>query len=247
MAAARPDPAREAAPAATEHPCANCAFHRKSIWQPLETENVPALAAAFVRREFAEGEAIFEQDAPSHGLFCVSRGLIAVKVLHENGGSTLFRLAFPGDLVGVRAFVRGQPHRTEARALMASRICTVAQQPANRLVKTSPPMLLRLAERCVDEVDQMQERFLSTTFHPGLQHLAELLVRLVQVYAPEAGNEAEIRLPLSRADIGDVLRVQPETVSRLFARLQRQRLIEKSGRRVTIRDMAMLVRAAAGA
>lgn len=229
-----------------EHPCARCVHFSQSVWRPVRPGAVSMLARAFVRREIAEGEVLFDQGSQNKGIFCVSRGLFAVRALHKNGASTLLRLAYPGDLVGFRSFMRNQRHQTEARALMASRVCTVASREAEKLIEGTPLVMSRLASRCIDEIDSGQDRFISTAISSNRQRLMQLLLRLVEVHGDRSSDQAQARLPLSRSDMADMLGVQPETMSRLFKRLQQDQLIFISGRMVTIPSVTALSKAAGG-
>ncbi|MDP4032142.1 MAG: Crp/Fnr family transcriptional regulator [Pseudorhodobacter sp.] len=227
------------------HPCGACAFFATSVWLPVRDGMVSLLGQSLTRREYKAGEVVFEQGSPHRGVHCVSRGIIAVRALGEGGRSTLLRLAYPGDLVGFRAFLRNRPHRTEARALVASRICTVQRNEANVVVGGSPLVHDRLVKRCIDEIDASQEKIVAAATGSSRLRLIQLLLRLLAAHGAPCDGQIKARLPLSRRDMAEMLGVQPETMSRLFRRLKEDHLVAISGRNMMVSSLSALTAAAA--
>lgn len=216
------------------HPCGKCAFYDESVWQPVADGAVSVLTRSFLRKDLEAGQVLFDQGSPNRGVFCVSRGLIALRTRHADGSSTLMRLAYPGEIIGLRAFLRDAPHQTEARALLGSRVCTVARRNANRIVQGNPAVLTRLALRCVEEVDTNHERIIGAATTSNKQRLADLLLRLMDNHGERIGDQLRMHLPLSRLDLADLLGVQPETLSRLVGRLGKEGFFSFAGRQVVI-------------
>lgn len=216
-----------------DHPCSKCAFYDQSVWQPVDADSVRSLTHSFVRRDLKDGEAVFEQGADNRGFFCVSRGLIALRTHHAEGNSTLLRLAYPGDIIGFRSFLADGQHQTEARALMPSRICTVPQSTTKTLLLDNPAIMNKLAARCVHEINRTHARICSAATKTYKTQLADLLMTLMDHHGTQVGNEWLMRLPLSRSDLSDLLGVQPETLSRLIKRLEKDGNFQIKGRHVT--------------
>jgi len=214
----------------TAHPCANCDHYERSLWQPVAGNTVSTLNRSFTRRELDPGSVLYHQGAASDGVYCVSRGLIALRSFGPDGGSSLLRLAYPGELIGYRAFLTGREHRTEAQALLPSKVCVVAKRDAKQVVDACPAVLVRLAERCADELDLCHERIQEAARVPNKTRLAQLLEELMAAHGKPEGKIRRMRLPISRQDLADILGVQPETLSRLLGRLQDEGLLTSSGR-----------------
>ncbi len=215
-----------------QHPCGECAFYDKSVWQPVQSGSISVLARRFTRNDLAEGQALYDQGTESMGVFCVSKGLIALRTLHADGKSTLLKLAYPGDVIGIRSFLTNSLHKTEARALLPSRVCTVAHRDANRVIHGNPSVLTRLATRCISEIDSCHERIIATATTSNKQRLSDLLHGLMAAHGTRAGNHMCMHLPLSRSDLADLIGVQAETMSRLLKRLQDDGTFLVSGRHV---------------
>lgn len=225
---------RTAAASQTPHPCGQCQFYQGSVWTPVDPRAAATLAERFFRRELEADQVLFEQGADNQGVFCVSRGLIALRTHHADGTSTLLKLAYPGEVIGFRSFLDNGIHKTEARALMSSRVCTVARRDAERVVRASPGIMERLAARCVAEIDRSQQRIIATATTSNKDRLAATLMELIARHGEADGAVIRARLPLSRKDLADLIGVPPETLSRLVGRLGKEGYFTFSGREVSI-------------
>lgn len=221
------------------HPCGKCAFYKESVWRPIEPDSVSVLVRGFSRKNLEAGQVLFEQGAENRGVFCVSSGLIALRSYHVSGASTLLRLAYPGEVIGFRSFLGNGHHQTEARALLPSRVCIVAQRDANQVVDSNSLVLARLASRCISEINQSHERIIATATTSNKQRLANLLLQLMEHHGERVGDHIRMQLPMSRSDLADLIGVQPETMSRLVKRLERDGEFMISGREVQIHAAAL--------
>lgn len=214
------------------HPCGACDFYADSVWKPVASCSVSILSRGFSRKNLGIGHPLYHQEDENRGVFCVSKGLIALRTNHHNGSSTLLRLAYPGDIIGFRSFLENRPHRTEARALLASRVCTVARRDAQQVVQGNPSILARLASRCISEIDRNHDRIIAAATTSNKQRLTDILLRLMKVHGEPVGERLRMQLPLSRSDLADLIGVQPETMSRLFTRIRTDGDIQVSGREI---------------
>lgn len=216
----------------TPHPCGQCAFYSQSVWEPVGESSIAALAHRFKRSDLPEGHTLWGQGSENAGVTCVSQGVIALRSLHSDGSSTLLRLAYPGEIIGIRSFLTGRDHQTEAKALLPSRVCVVSQNRANQIVQNNPNVLSRLATRCIDEIDRNHKHIIAAATMSNKEHLAALLQRLMDAHGEKTGDFYAMRLPLSRSDLADLIGVQPETLSRIMGRLEKDGRFKITGRKV---------------
>ena len=216
----------------SQHPCGKCAFYSGSVWLPVAGDAVSVLTRRFTRNNLQEGQSLYHQGSEGNGVFCVSRGLISLRTHHADGSSTLLRLAYPGDVIGIRAVLGNRPHQTEAIALLPSRVCTVARRGANQIIRGNPDVLARLAARCIDEIDHNHAQIIASATKSNKQRLKNLMLFLMEKHGEAVGTGFRMYLPLSRSDLADLLGVQPETLSRLIGRLEKDNFFAITGRNV---------------
>ncbi|TYO89991.1 CRP/FNR family transcriptional regulator [Oceanicella actignis] len=216
------------------HPCGACAFGEASVWRPVAPELRARLAQGFRRRQLARDEAIYAQGAPANTVYCLSRGLVALRTTREDGHYSFVRLVRPGEIFGFRSFLARQPHDTEARALTAARVCVVAAREAREVVEGSPQVLGGLALRCAIELRRSRDLRAHSRRGDAGGRLLRLIRDLSADQAPDADGVVRFRLPLSRADMAAALGLAPETVTRRLRRLCEAGALRISGRQVEL-------------
>ena len=221
-----------------DHPCGRCIFYENSLWKPVGHGAVSQLAGGFSRREVAAGEVLFEQGHRNRGVYCVSKGLFALRSHNADGSSTLMRLAYPGEIIGFRSFLGNCDHQTEARALMPARVCAVTHTSAARLMRQHPAIMERLMARAVAEIDRSHARIIAAATSSNRDRLERLLIWLMARHGTRDDSGLRMQLPMTRSDMADLIGVQRETMSRLIKRLETDGAFRFSGREVWMRASA---------
>lgn len=220
--------------------CADCRHGGAAPWAGVAAHCLDRLDRLRRRRGLAEGEALFRQGDANAGLHCISEGVFGIAIAHENGTEVMMSLAYPGDTLGARAFLRNTTHQTTAVALTKGAICTIARRDALKLTQDAPMVHLELVKRCLAEMDRAQESLVEQACLSNRARLCRLLVELLERHGETAGDTRVARLPVSRGTMAAMLGIQPESLSRLFSRLRKDGLIALSGRHVSTRSLAAL-------
>ncbi|MCC6305802.1 MAG: Crp/Fnr family transcriptional regulator [Rhodobacteraceae bacterium] len=227
--------------------CESCSVRSRSDWAGLPPRAAAVVSRVKQRRALAEGAVLFREGDANLGLYCVSSGLIGLRMTHENGTEALVGFGWPGDTLGARAFLRNGPHRTTAVALTAAAVCVLLRRDAVRLTQETPEVHAALVERCLAAMDEAQGGLLQNAALSNRDRLAALVLRLARQLSLRPGEDrARLRLPVARGDLAAMLGIQPESLSRLFGRLKAEGLVRLSGRTLDIPSVARLAANAGG-
>lgn len=220
--------------------CARCQHEGAAPWNGAPAHWIETLARLRRRRGLEEGEALFRQGDANAGLHCINEGIFGLSMLHENGTEVMIALAYPGDTLGARAFLRGAPHQITAVALTGAAVCTVQRRDALKLTQDAPSVHLALVKRCLADMDRAQNSLLEQACLSNRARLCRLLADLLDRHGERAGETHVAQLPVSRGTMAGMLGIQPESLSRIFSRLKKEGLIGLSGRHVSTRSLAAL-------
>jgi CRP/FNR family transcriptional regulator, anaerobic regulatory protein len=190
----------------------------------------PALSRRRVRR----GEVLFRQGDTADGVFVVRAGSFKGSVLAADGIQQVVSFSLPGEVVGLQGWASGR-HGDTVVALEDSEL-TVLSRTAEWAHIAFP--LERALQRLLGrEVQRAQWHLMLATRGSANQRIAGFLLDLSQRMVARGYSGTEFLLRMTRADLGDYLCLQLETVSRSLRSLQDQRLLEVEGRRLRIRDL----------
>lgn len=220
--------------------CAECPYGRHTPWKDVPPQRLAILDRLRRRRGFDSGTALFRQGEPNEGLHCISQGVFGISITHRTGTDVMIRLAYPGDTLGARAFLRDAPHRTTAVALTEAAVCTLARRDAVQLTRDAPDVHQELVGRCLAEMDRAEASIVEQACLSNRARLCRLLSDLLERHGEPTGTKLVARLPVSRGTMAGMLGIQPESLSRLFSRLKGEGLIALSGRNVSTGSLAAL-------
>jgi len=201
--------------------CAECAVRDAALCRVLDADSLAALSARAVRRTLARGDTLFHQ---GDDMLCgnLISGTLKMVARDADGREQVVALMFPGDFVGR---ISGR-ERHETVALGRAELCLFPRASMAGQIAESPAMSLLLMERTQQSVDEARER-LSLLLRGRAD---ERVAALLRDFAARAGAPA-FDLPMTRADMADVLALTPETVSRALARMSALGFVETEGRR----------------
>lgn len=189
------------------------------------------------------GHFLWRPDDSFAGLRVVHSGCIMIFRMPPSGEEQVLQFALPGDLIGLEAFATGR-HAHYAQALGETSCCRL-RWPNGAAATDHPALSRRLLKRASQLLAQSHLQARSNDpIVAVLDFLRELSPRLGREVAVAGQRRVQMRLPMSRLDIGRYLGFAEETVCRAIRRLQTQGLIEARGRQVNLLEAALLPPAA---
>jgi CRP-like cAMP-binding protein len=173
-----------------------------------------------------------------HTLFTLRCGVIKLLQYLPDGSQRIVRLLRHGDVLGLEALV-GQPYQHEATALTDCEICAIPVEVIENLGRERPGLRKELMARWQQALTEADAWLIQFGTGTARQRVARLLLRLTCA--------EQDRLPLlCRQDIGAMLGLTTETVSRTIAELRRQGLLRDHGTQIQDCDRETLRRIADG-
>jgi CRP/FNR family transcriptional regulator len=226
--------------------CADCSLAQLCLPAGIDGEDLGRLEAlVHKRRPLARGDRLFRAGDALGSVFVASEGVFKTVVVNEVGEEHVLGFHLPGELFGLDAIGSGT-HRCEAVALEQARVCELPFETLATVAAQLPSLRRQLlkvmgqsADRDLDLVDMLSRRQAS-------ERIALFLSGLAERYRRIGKSGDEVRLPMSRDEIGRHLGLALETVSRGFSRLHEDGVIEVRGRWVQVLDPKRLQAAASG-
>lgn len=178
-------------------------------------------------------EHLFFEGDPRHCVFEVRQGALALSSVSADGRRQISRFVFPGDFIGM-GWERVEPYGAEAT--VDSIVACWPSLMARRVAKEAPDQLDWIGAQLADEAHALQDLARLVSIGGALERVAGFLYQLCERIGARR-TQVTLRLPMTRADIGDHLGLTLETVSRELSRLRRMRVLGMAqATQVTILD-----------
>jgi CRP/FNR family transcriptional regulator, dissimilatory nitrate respiration regulator len=220
---------RNAAIAATLRSC--------QLFFGLPAADLEAIAAFAVLRNVDKDSYLFREGDAAEGFYVVQKGAINVHRVSAAGKEQVIHVFRPGESLAEAALAGEHGYPANGRAVEASAVIVVPKGPIITMLGRRPDLALRMLGSMsqhlrvvVGLVDDLTLKDVETRF------LNWLLKRLGR----NARGSTVVQLASTKRVLAAELGTSSETLSRTFAKLRDEELIEIRGSAVHVRDVAAL-------
>lgn len=225
--------------------CDTCIVRNRAICSALDQDEIGALAMIGRRRTLQAGQSLLWEGEDSVLVANVIEGMLKLSTGTEDGREQIVGVVYPSDFIG-RPFGTKTAH--SVTALTDAKVCVFVRSDFDSFARDHPALEHKLLERTLAELDRTRHWMLLLGRKNAGERIASFLVEISERLMPAdcestpGQAEQEFELPFSRQQIGDVLGLTIETVSRQLTKLKADGLIDLPSRRaVIIRDRDLLI------
>ena len=175
-----------------------------------------------IRRVEAK-EHVFREGDPRTHVFRIEEGVIALSKLLSDGRRQIIDFAYPGDYIGLGVLT---DHIFDAQATCAAKVRCLSTTTLEHDASRDAGLALKLYKAVSAELVAARSLLVSVGQKTAMERIAAFLVDL-HARNTQAADDADIvKLPMRRSDIGDLLGLTIETVSRTITKLRTMRVID---------------------
>jgi CRP/FNR family transcriptional regulator len=235
------DPERAPGFRAPKVRCNLCCLKEFCAPEALARDDIEFLKSFVKKQELrlARGGQPYRQGDEFRALIAVHTGSFKICAASAEGAERVTGFAFAGDMMGLNSIDSGR-HSDYAVALEDSGVCLLPWERIEEAAVRIPIVRRQLMRMLSREIRHEQEMGLLLGRLPADGRLAAFLLALSRRYASRGFDGERFRLPMSRPDIGSILGLTAETVSRLFTRFRNEGWIQAHGRHLQIRSAGHL-------
>lgn len=220
--------------------CASCTLRELCIPQGMSEEELKLIDTVIERKKpVHKNDYLFRAGDTNRSIYAVLSGSVKTLVDNPNGEEQIVGFHLPGELLGMDGF-SGDAHTCSAVALETSSVCEFPLESLDEVCHVVPSIQYAMRRIMGREVTKDHAMLLLLGRMSAEEKLASFLISLSKRMAQRHWKPTEFNLTMPRQDIANYLGLAVETVSRLFAHLQDEKIIEVDRRRVNISDMDRL-------
>ena len=202
------------------------------LFQGLPRSQYGGLAKIVVGQAFKRGDTIFFEGDEAIGLYVVLSGRVKVFKLSAEGKEQILHIFGPGEPIGEVAVFAGKRFPAHAAALEETRVLFFPRAAFVDLIRNDPSLALNM----LAVLSQRLRRFTTLVEDLSLKEVpGRLAAHLLYLSEREKGS-SDLALDISKTQLASLLGTIPETLSRILARMTREKLIKSTGRRYQILD-----------
>lgn len=211
---------------------------KSQLFSHLDERSLAEIASAATLRGASKAEIIFHEGDIAQAFFIVASGKVKIFKLSADGKEQILMIASSGNSFAEAALFAGGKFPASAQALEETELLVINRDKFVHLLGKNPDLAVNLIARLSELLRKMTSLVEELSLTDVTTRLAHRLVSLV------GDKEARPHLVVSLAEKKTVLASQlgtiPETLSRSFARLSKEKVISIDGARIEILDLKRL-------
>jgi len=204
-------------------------------WNRSLTEFVQALESVKSIVNLPKHAKLLEEGQMPEGIFVLLRGSVKLFVSLKGGKMLILRVVQSGEVLGLSATMSSKPAEYTAETLSPTQFLYVPRKDFLALLEEHPEICISVVEVLSH---QLREAVNMIHYSSGSQPAVEKLADLLELWVAESGRMTErgveFKLPLTQEEIGQMIGVSRETVSRLIAEFEEEGILELEGSHVRI-------------
>lgn len=214
--------------------CSNCSILSRCLPASLEPDQLRIFEESMQRsRQLGAGDHLFRTGDAFHALYAVQAGCFKSYMVDAEGREHVLAFHFTGEIIGIDA-IYPERHVSSCLGLAEqNNVCVMPYRTLMRLMQEIPALqaqVMRMMSRYV-----LASTAIAGDFSAEERLAAFLVMAAARLRRPD-GWAGELNLAMSRQDIANFLRLAPETVSRILARMDKSGLIKADRKRITLVD-----------
>jgi CRP/FNR family transcriptional regulator len=214
----------------------NSGSNREDFFSRLSEETVGAFSRIKFVGRYPKGAVLFVEHEAPHGVFILSKGRVKLSVTSTDGRTVILRIVEPGEVLGLHAAVLGQPYEAMAETLEPCEADIVRREDFLRFLREHPEASLRAAQQLSQNYHIACEQVRSL----GLAHSAMgKLAGFLLLWAAKGQNTKQgtrVLLTLTHEEIGQMIGLSRETVTRTMGHLRRRQFVATKGATCVIQN-----------
>lgn len=181
------------------------------------------------------GDAVFQQGEPATTIYAVLDGLIKLSIHSRSGTDTVVEVFHPGSSFAEALAFRDEPYPVSASAILDARLVALPNRLARAELLSSPETFRAVLAATYVHVHKLIRQVEQLKSNTGVQRVAHFFLAL----AGEQTDSITVEIPYEKHTLASLLGIKPETLSRVFRRLEPQG-VSVQGSKVTIANPAVL-------
>ena len=219
--------------------CEQCIVREFSSLKALNKEELTKIAESKTKLTIKKGEVIFEEGENVNGIYCVRDGIAKLTKLSPNGKDHIVKLVKKGELLGQRSMISDEPVNLTAIALEDMNVCFIPTKEVMGFFDKNNHFSMNVMKSICHDLKDADEIIVNLAQKHVKERLAIILLYLHETFGVDEKDDS-LKISLSRDELSSLIGTATESCIRLLSEFNKELLIELSGKKIVLKNIAML-------
>jgi len=188
---------------------------------------------------YPAGATLFVEGQTCRGIYILCKGRVKLSATSKEGHTLIFKIAQPGEVLGLNAAVSGISHETTAETGQPCQLNFVKRDDFLKFLTEHGDACMHAAIHLSRECQQAYQHLRSFVTTSAPERIARLMLDWSQDDSRMATAHG-IKVALTHDEIGQIIGMSRETVTRTLANFREQRIAKIHGSTLLIQNMSAI-------
>jgi CRP/FNR family transcriptional regulator len=219
--------------------CLSCKLCSEGFFCDLPKPVMEAFQLLKFTIGYPEGATLFVEGQTCRGIYILCKGRVKLSASSTDGRTIILKVAQPGEVLGLNATMSGQPHETTGETGQPCQLNFVKGDDFLKFLTQHGEACMHAAIHLSRECQQAYQQLRSFAMSSSSQRIARLILDWSHGDSGLAKPHG-IKVALTHDEIGQIIGMSRETVTRTLATFRKQHIAELHGSTLLIQNMAAI-------
>src|SRR5271167_958150 len=185
------------------------------------------------------GATLFVEGQVCRGIYILCKGRVKLSTTSREGQTLILKVAQPGEVLGLNAVISGTPHETTAETGQPCQLNFVKRDDFLKFLTEHDDAGMHAAIHLSRECQQAYQQLRSFVTSSAPERIARLMLDWSHDDSRMATAHG-IKVALTHDEIGQIIGMSRETVTRTLTNFRKQRIAELHGSTLRIQNMSAI-------
>lgn len=206
------------------------------LFAGISADQLAELADISLIKNYARGDAVFFEGETADGFYMVIEGKVKIFKISQEGREQILHIFGRGEPFGEVAVFQGQPFPANASVLGKGKLLFFPGPEFIRLVHANPSIALNMLAM----FSMRLRRFATQIEHLSLKEVPGRLASHLLYLSEEQQGTDQVTLDIPKGQLASLLGTSPETLSRIFVKMNEDGVVQVKGKVITLLDREKL-------
>ena len=214
------------------------------ILEPLSRAEIKELSYRIPDTHVKRGQIFYTPKERRETLFMLRRGRVRIYRVAPDGREFTLTVVGPGTVFGEMSLTAQRLENAYAEAMEPSIVCAMKRHDLERLVMDKPQVGLKVMSVLSERLSLTEDRMEDIALKEVPARLANFILQLIESEGVVTSEGYKIPTRYTHRQLATMIGSKRETVTKAFTLLQRAGAVELKRRRIHVKDIEDLKRAA---
>ena len=182
------------------------------------------------------------ENEPGESLYIIREGRVKVTRYSDDGGEVILSILNDDDFFGEMSLLDGEARSANVVALENTSVFILTRPDLYNLLESKPTIAIAMLEELASRIRKSDKYIKGLSLNDAETRVGMTLYNLSEQMGTIKNGDVTIEKMPFQQDIANMSGTTRETVSRMLKLLEDKNIIDKQGRRITIKDYTQFVK-----